>query len=120
MIKNLPSNAGDMSSSPGLERFYQAPLSMGFSRQEYWSGLPFPPPGDRLRQGVKLESPALAGGLFTTPVRDSLQPVHSVRAGGASSAPVLPRLLPPHRDLWFVLCVCESVYVSACVVVSYF
>ena len=38
----------------------QAPLSMGFSRQEYWSGLPFPPPGD------DLTSPALAGGFFTT------------------------------------------------------
>ena len=30
----------------------QAPLSMGFSRQEYWSGLPFPPPGDLLTQGL--------------------------------------------------------------------
>ena len=30
---------------------HQAPLSLGFSRQEYWSGLPFPPPGDLLIQG---------------------------------------------------------------------
>ena len=30
---------------------HQAPLCMGFSRQEYWSGLPFPPPGDLLTQG---------------------------------------------------------------------
>ena len=30
-----------------------APLSMGFSRQEYWSGLPFPPPGDLLNTGIK-------------------------------------------------------------------
>jgi len=30
----------------------QAPLSMGFSRQEYWSGLPCPPPGDFLTQGL--------------------------------------------------------------------
>ena len=36
----------------------QAPLSMGFSRQ-YWSGLPFPPPGDCPSSGVELESPAL-------------------------------------------------------------
>ena len=36
----------------------QAPLSMGFSRQEYWSGLPFLPPGDLLDPGIKLESPA--------------------------------------------------------------
>ena len=31
----------------------QAPLSMGFSRQEYWSGLPFPPPGDLADPGIK-------------------------------------------------------------------
>ena len=42
---------------------------MAFSRQEYWSGLPFPPPGDLPHPGIKsvsLESPALAGGLFPT------------------------------------------------------
>ena len=38
---------------------YQAPLSMEFSRQEYWSGLPFPPPGDLSDTGVKPRSPAL-------------------------------------------------------------
>ena len=38
---------------------YQAPLSMGFSRQEYWSGLPFPSPGDLPDPGIKLKSPAL-------------------------------------------------------------
>ena len=46
----------------------QAPLSMGFFRQEYWSGLPFPPPGDLPDPGIKplsLTSPALAGGFFT-------------------------------------------------------
>ena len=48
---------------------YQAPLSMGFSRQEYWSGLPFSPPGDLLTPGIQPVSPAsvaLAGGFFTT------------------------------------------------------
>ena len=47
----------------------QAPLSMGFSRQEYWSGLPFPTPGDLSNPGIKPTSPkdpALAGGLLTT------------------------------------------------------
>ena len=43
----------------------QAPLSMGFSRQEYWSGLPFLPPGDIPDPGIKALSPALAGGFFT-------------------------------------------------------
>ena len=47
---------------------WQAPLSMGFSRQEYWSGLPCPSPGDLPDQGSKpcLISPALVGGFFTT------------------------------------------------------
>ena len=44
----------------------QAALSMVFSRQEYWSGLPFPPPGDLPHRGIKPVSPALIGGYFTT------------------------------------------------------
>ena len=38
---------------------YQVPLSMGFSRQEYWSGLPFPSPGDLPDPGIDPGSPAL-------------------------------------------------------------
>ena len=45
---------------------HQAPLSMGFSRQGYWSGLPFPSPGHLPNPGIKTASPALAGGLFVT------------------------------------------------------
>ena len=47
----------------------QAPLSMGFSRQEYWSGSPCPPPGDLPdpeTEPMSLLSPALAGGFFIT------------------------------------------------------
>ena len=47
----------------------QAPLSMGFSRQEYCSGLPFPSLGDLLDPGIELTflvSPALTGNFFTT------------------------------------------------------
>ena len=47
----------------------QAPLSRRLSRQEYWSGLPCPPPGDLPDSGIRPESvisPALAGGFFTT------------------------------------------------------
>ena len=47
---------------------HQAPLSMGFSRQEYWSGLPFPFPGHLLDPGIKpvsLMSPALVARFFT-------------------------------------------------------
>ena len=39
----------------------QAPLSMGFSRQDYWSGLPYPSPGDLPNPGIEPDSPALAG-----------------------------------------------------------
>ena len=48
---------------------HQAPLSMGFSRQEYWSGLSCPPPGDHPNSRTEpafLMSSALAGGFFTT------------------------------------------------------
>ena len=54
---------------------HQAPLSMGFSRQEYWSGLSCPPPGDLLDPGIEPVSstaPALAGGF--------LPPAHLVKS----------------------------------------
>ena len=44
----------------------QAPLSMRFSRQEYWSGLPFPPPGHLPNPEIEPASPALASRFFTT------------------------------------------------------
>ena len=50
-------------------RARQASLFMGFSREEYWSGLPFPSPGDLPHPGIKptsVTSPALVGGFFTT------------------------------------------------------
>ena len=50
---------------------HQAPLSMGFSRQEYWSGLLYPPTGNLSNPGIKsvsLTSPALAGGFLTTSI----------------------------------------------------
>ena len=46
---------------------HQAPLSMKFSRQEYWSGLPFPSPGDLPDPGVESESPALQEDFITEP-----------------------------------------------------
>ena len=58
----------------------QAPLSMGFSRQEYWSVLPLPFPGDLPSPGIEplsLTSPGLAGGLFTTKATwEALFPLH--------------------------------------------
>ena len=63
VVKNPPANAGDERDS-GL-----IPGSMGFSRQEHWRGLPFPPPGDLPDPGFKptsLVSPALTGRFFPT------------------------------------------------------
>ena len=52
----------------------QAPLSMGFSRQEYWSGLPFPSPENLLDLGIEPASPASVGGFFPTePLRKPKQ-----------------------------------------------
>ena len=48
---------------------HQAPPSMGFSRQEYWSGLPFPSPGDLPDPGIKLRSPALQVDTLTSEPR---------------------------------------------------
>ena len=62
----------------------QAPLSMGFSRQEYWSGLPFPSPGDLPDPGIKptyLTSPALANGFFSTSATLVLPEVTSNQVG---------------------------------------
>ena len=67
----------------------QAPLSMGFSRQEYLSGLPFLTPGDLPDPGIEptsLVSPALAGGFFTTSAtweaHSPPRPVPTVRDSG--------------------------------------
>ena len=45
---------------------WQAPLSMRFCRQEYWSGLPFPSPGDRPDPGIEPRSPALQADSLPT------------------------------------------------------
>ena len=45
---------------------HQAPPSMGFSRQEYWSGLPFPSPGDLPDPGIEPRSPALQADALTS------------------------------------------------------
>ena len=53
------------SATPGTAAL-QAPLSMGFPRQEYWSGLPFPSSGDLPDPGIEPASPALVGRFFIT------------------------------------------------------
>ena len=78
LVKNPPANAGN-SREAGLIAVWggahQAPLSMEFSRQEYWSGLPFPPPRDLPDPGIEHGSPAfLADALPSEP---SGKPIHS-------------------------------------------
>ena len=68
---------------------HQAPLSMGFSRQEYWSGLPFPPTGhlpDPRIEPASLKSLALAGRFFTT--------------GTTWGAPEIPGEFLNNVDIW--------------------
>ena len=57
----------------------KAPLSMRFSRQENWSGLSFPTPGDFPDSGIEAVSPALASGFFTTEL--SWKPCENLRSG---------------------------------------
>ena len=56
----------DSSATTSSTVVHQAPLSMGFHRQEYWNGLPFPSPGDLPNSGIKPMFPVLAGGFFST------------------------------------------------------
>ena len=55
---------------------YQAPPSMGFSRREYWSGLPFPSPGDLPHPGIEPGSPALQEDSLTSEPPGSMQYKH--------------------------------------------
>ena len=63
--------------------FCQAFLSMGFPRQEYWSGLPFPSPGDLPDAGIEPSSPTLEDRFFTTEPpassRSALDPLNKIR-----------------------------------------
>ena len=70
----------------------QAPLSMGFPRQEYWNGLPFHSPGYLPNLRNERTSPALASGFFTTK--------------------------PPGKPLYLCMCVCVCVCVYVCVCVE--
>ena len=61
---------------------HQAPLSMGFFRQEYWSGLSLPSPGDLPDPGVEPASPALAGGFLTVVLPGKPSKMSRVLKGG--------------------------------------
>ena len=93
---------------------FQAPLSMGFSRQEYWSGLPCTSPGDLPKPGIKplcLMSPALTGRFFTTgstlgfPILHYLTEFAQIHVHWVSDA------IPPPCLLFFLLSVFPSIRV---------
>ena len=75
----------------GLYVAHQAPPSMGFSRQEYWSGLPFPSPGDLPDPGIKPRSPALQADTLTS------EPL-----GKPSPSPWPKSQLPPRSQFTFL------------------
>ena len=83
-----------------------APLSMGFSRQEYWSGLPCPPPGNLPDPGIKtkfLTSPAWAGGFFatSTPGKSGVSEIRSHPEGGCrGSVPQVSLRVVMRKDIW--------------------
>ena len=76
---------------------YEAPLSMEFSRQEYWSGLPFPPPEDLPDPGIETRSPALQA--------DSLpaEPQGKPKNAGVGSLSLLQGVFPTQESNWGLL-----------------
>ena len=73
----------------------QALLSMGFPRQEYWSGFPFPPPGNLPDPGIEPRSPALTGRFFTMSHPGGPNSLHTV------SVPSLTLLIFEYKTLFF-------------------
>ena len=99
---------------------HQVPLSLGFPRQEHWSGLPFPPPGDLPNPGIKptsLMSPALASRLLTAsltweaPVSHKDTYIPSLLNLPPTHLPH-PTPLGCHRTLGWVLCVIQQLPTS--------
>ena len=89
---------------------YKAPPSMGFSREEYWSGLPFPSSGHLPNPGIEpgsLQSPALAGGFFTTAAAaaKSLQSCPSLcdPIDGSPQGPAIPGILQARILEWVAI-----------------
>ena len=89
---------------------HQSPLSMGFSRQEYWSGLPFPPPGDFPDAGIEPASPALAGGFFTTSATwEAPRRVTPAHSNGLAVTSMI-RQSQQLAALYWLLSVCSGFY----------
>ena len=79
----------------------QAPLSMGFFKQEYWTGLPFPPPGDLPKPGIETTSPvspALAGRFFTCWAISEKKYYQEMRGWEFQGFGAFPLPLPSHHS----------------------
>ena len=77
----------------------QAPLSMGFSRQEYWSGLPFPSPGDLPDPGIEPASPALQADSYQLSYEGSPSSVRSLKKQESSKKKSTSALLSMPKSL---------------------
>ena len=88
---------------------YQAPLSMGFSRQQYWSGLPFPSPGDVPNPGIEPGSPSLqTDTLPSEPPGKSLAKMYINK----NSYPLLVELKPPTGKMFQCSTVKLNIFIS--------
>ena len=78
----------------------QAPLSMGFPRQEYWSGLLFPPPGGLPHAGTESTSPALVGRFFTIDHPGSPTLLQSYKLPACEAWTTIWWLFPANEGAW--------------------
>ena len=93
---SVHSSSGTLSEAKSLSRVrlfvtpwtvaYQAPLSMGFSRQEYWSGLPFPSPGDLPNPGIEPGFPTLEADTLTSEPPGKPSGTLSIRSNSSRDA----------------------------------
>ena len=83
---------------------YQAPLSMEFSRQEYWSGLPFPSPGDLPDPGIKPKSPTLQADALPS------EPPGKPKNIGVGSLSLLQGIFLTQESNWGLLHCRQSLY----------
>ena len=87
---------------------YQAPLSVGFLRQEHWNGLPCPPPGGLLDPEIKPMSPPFPalGGRFFTPSATWEGQIHQITFSQFYIKPILGTCLQYHRKWKFLVLLC--------------
>ena len=85
---------------------HRVPLSTGFPRQEYWSGLPFPSPGDLPAPGTEPASPALAGRLSPTEPPEKSKPTGTAQINDDTPAglPLLKHRSDTEMTLFFLSC----------------